>query len=139
MMEFIGVIDYIITPIKRRERDDTQSYRLPDDVMTVKGESFKEIFNDFQTLYGRCVNKVYIDGPENTPQHVGWVFEKKDEYDRHPYREEECRYFIQETWVTLCTPCSHCSGTGRIPIEIPHSPDPASLEQQECSSPANPV
>ncbi len=47
-------------------------------------------------LYGRCIGKVYIDGPDGPPVHIGWIFVK-----RVPYEDEPRKTYLQEAWITL--------------------------------------
>jgi len=43
--------------------------------------------------YGRCISKMYIDDKDGKTKHIGWVFEKKCQY------EDTNESYIQETWV----------------------------------------
>ena len=56
-------------------------------------DDVKELFRAMQKEYGRCISKVYIDGPEGEALPIGWVFEKRREY-----RDSEDTY-LQHTWV----------------------------------------
>ena len=63
-------------------------------------DSRAKLFREFQREYGRCVGKVYRDTSVGTKQ-VGWVFEKKMEYDDwRPYSRGD-RYYIREVWITI--------------------------------------
>jgi|SRR5215469_2190350 len=53
-----------------------------------RGELYRACRRDF----GRCVSRVYVDGPTGNPRPVGWVFRKKTA-DSAPG--------LQETWVTV--------------------------------------
>ena len=68
------------------------------------GESgvYKSFTDDRGTLYrsclrehGRCVSRVYIDGPDGKPRPIGWVFVKRKQY------EDTGETYLAETWVTL--------------------------------------
>ncbi len=50
-----------------------------------------ELYRAMRREYGRCVSKVYI----NDGQPVGWVFQKRQQYDDSP------ETFLLETWVTV--------------------------------------
>lgn len=54
-------------------------------------EDLPGLFRRLSKEFGRCVSKVYVgDGKP-----VGWVFEKRVEYDR------STETYIRETWVSL--------------------------------------
>ena len=54
-----------------------------------------EVYKALQKEYGRCTGKEYIDGPDGKSVHVGWVFQKRKQY-------EDCnKTYLAETWVTL--------------------------------------
>lgn len=54
-----------------------------------------QFYRDGVTNYGRCISKVYVDGPDGPPIHVGYVFEKRERYEDtgEPYK--------RETWLVL--------------------------------------
>lgn len=45
---------------------------------------------------GRCISKVYVDMPDGTARHVGWVFVKRERYEDDPKRT-----YLREAWVTV--------------------------------------
>lgn len=56
-----------------------------------------ELFRQCLAEHGRCVSKVYRDGPNGRPCYraIGWVFQKRMEYT-------DCKEtYLLETWVTL--------------------------------------
>jgi len=54
-----------------------------------------ELFRACQRDHGRCTGKVYIDGADGQPIHVGWVFVKRKQY-------QDCNdTYLHETWVTV--------------------------------------
>ena len=59
------------------------------------------LFRNYQREYGRCVSKVYVDLPGGKVQPVGWVFEKRMEYEdaRRSWSKEQ-REYVREVWVT---------------------------------------
>lgn len=59
--------------------------------MQTPGEAYRE----FARMYGRCTGKVYVDGNDGKPIHVGWVFLKRKKY------EDTDDTYLLETWVTL--------------------------------------
>jgi len=123
-MDLEGVyylIDTRIVPLcGRYKRDDMRTYGLNSfrDEVSTHLETVKELFQEFQSEYGRCISKV-MHG--NEPKEVGWVFEK-----RMAYEDEPKEHYIQETWITLHRKCTHCSG-GFTHAEIekkPYNPGP---------------
>jgi hypothetical protein len=136
-MKFHCVIDCVITPLEKKERQLDARYRhQSESFMSEEYETMKELFQSFQSEHGRCISKLFQTTADEEDIHTGWVFEKKDEYyDRDPGPR---KYFIQETWVSLFDPCEHCNGRGHIPHKIEHPPWPPE-EEQECSSPENPL
>lgn len=55
-----------------------------------------ELYRAMRAEYGRCMGKVYVDRPEGgEPQHVGWVFIKRDKY------EDTGKPYLREVWVTV--------------------------------------
>lgn len=57
-------------------------------------ETRAEQFRACQREYGRCISKMYRDD-EFASLPVGWVFEKKEQYD-------DCdEYYIREVWVEV--------------------------------------
>jgi hypothetical protein len=59
-------------------------------------DNIGELFNCLKKEYGKCVSNIYIDTTNpNKPKKIGWVFEKKMQY-------EDCKeFYIREVWVTL--------------------------------------
>ena len=52
------------------------------------------LFRACQREHGRCISKMFADGPEE-PKQVGGVFEKRQKYS-------DCQdTYLAETWVTL--------------------------------------
>ncbi len=45
--------------------------------------------------FGRCTSKVFIDGKDNNTQHIGYIFEKRLEYN------DNKETYLQETWLTI--------------------------------------
>jgi len=70
------------------------------DKFTPYTEDHGELFRSYQKTNGGCTGKVYIDTPDGTPDHIGWVFEKKRQFDDWSPGDKE-RYYKDETWVTL--------------------------------------
>ena len=58
--------------------------------------SLGELFKGLQLDYGRCVSKVYRDRKDSPPIQVGWVFQKRVEYDDCPGES-----YIREVWVEV--------------------------------------
>ena len=57
-----------------------------------------QLFKALQKEYGRCVSKVYVDGTNNKPKAIGWVFQKRQQYERSN------EWFVSEVWITLHRP-----------------------------------
>jgi hypothetical protein len=54
-----------------------------------------QLFRAMQKEYGRCVSKMYVDEANGKAKHIGWVFQKRRQYD-------DCKEtYIQETWVSV--------------------------------------
>lgn len=61
-----------------------------------------KLFRSLQQEYGRCASKVYRDRPNKPPMCIGWVFEKRMQYeDARDNRPDS--FYIREVWVTLHT------------------------------------
>jgi hypothetical protein len=45
--------------------------------------------------YGRCTGKVWVDGDDGPPVHVGYVFEARDRY------EDTGETYLREVWLTI--------------------------------------
>lgn len=58
-----------------------------------------KLFASMQREYGRCVSSMYVDGPDGTAKRIGWVFQKRMQYE--DYRGHGERFYIREVWVTL--------------------------------------
>lgn len=56
------------------------------------------LFLDCQREYGRCVSAVYRDRPNGTPAVVGWVFQKRMDYDDARSKADT---YLREVWVEL--------------------------------------
>ena len=55
------------------------------------------LYRNCRSEYGRCVSKVYISTRTEEAVPIGWVFQKREEYnDTH-------KPYIRETWVTVFT------------------------------------
>ena len=52
-----------------------------------------ELFKSLQREYGRCISKVYNDNIDGTSYPIGWVFEKRANYD------DTNETYLQNTWV----------------------------------------
>lgn len=65
-------------------------------------DSLGHLFKEMQREYGRCVSKMYLDGPDDKPIQIGWVFQKRMEYeDARPHWPEERRFYLREVWVEV--------------------------------------
>ena len=136
-MKFNYTEEYVVVPLDKEGRNWEHAYRSGNThCEDMEFESMKELFETLQESYGRCKGKVYCDTPEDDSAHIGWIFEKKEEYERDSYAGQR-QYYILETWVSLYTLCDSCSGFGRHPLVIEHPSWPP--EEQACSSLENPL
>lgn len=58
------------------------------------------LFLSLQREYGRCVSTMYRDRQDGTVVRVGWVFQKRMEYEGARTRDDT---YIREAWVELRT------------------------------------
>lgn len=69
-------------------------------------ESFTDdkgkLFKSLQREYGRCVSRVYVDRADGPPKAIGWVFEKRMQYEDARTNGADS-YYVREVWVTLYT------------------------------------
>ena len=76
----------------------TEGYRFGDsDVYETWTNDRGKLFRDMQREYGRCKGKVWIDRDGAAPLQVGWVFQKRMQY------EDSREWYTREVWVTLHT------------------------------------
>ena len=54
-----------------------------------------KLYKDLRSQYGKCTGKVYIDDQDGNAKAIGYVFQKRQAYDRSK------ETYLQETWVTL--------------------------------------
>ena len=60
------------------------------------------LFASLRREYGGCTSNVYQDTPDGDPDPIGWVFEKKVEYedaDRAGLQGRD-RFYTRQVWVT---------------------------------------
>lgn len=62
-------------------------------------ENIGKLFRSLQREYGRCTGKVYVD-TFNGVKAIGWVFEKRMQYDDARSKDDT---YTREVWVTLHT------------------------------------
>ena len=65
-------------------------------------DNLGQLFKSLRREYGRCTSRVYQDAPDGTADPIGWVFEKKVEYedaDRARLTGRE-RFYNRQVWVT---------------------------------------
>ena len=76
----------------------TEGYRCGDsEVYEAWPDTPGELFRECQREHGRCTGKVYIDLPDGGAQPIGWVFQKRSDYERGEGT------YLAETWVTVHT------------------------------------
>lgn len=61
-------------------------------------EDVGRLFRRLQREHGRCVSRVYVDGPDGQSWPQGWVFQKRRRYDGA--RSPSDKYSVQ-TWVSM--------------------------------------
>jgi hypothetical protein len=66
------------------------------DVMDAYADTLGELYRASQADYGRCIGKIYRDGPDG-PVATGWVFVGRDTYQRSD------ETYLREVWVTVHT------------------------------------
>jgi len=108
-----------IMPLKGKMRQYEESYYAGNpwkDYYNV--ESTKELFDELQSVYGRCTSKVYVDDDSGNAVQVGWVFEQKQRY------QDNNKPFIQETYITILKPCECCGHQvpGRVVHDVTNTP-----------------
>lgn len=58
-------------------------------------DSKGQLYRSLVAEYGRCMGKVYVDRPGAPPLAIGWVFNKRMQYD-------DCREtYLREVWVEI--------------------------------------
>lgn len=81
--------------IRLKFRNATMNHRSgSDEIMESRFSKRKDLFRSCQKEYGKCVSKIYVD-LDDTRHAVGWVFEKKMQYD------DSKEFFQAETWVEV--------------------------------------
>lgn len=60
-------------------------------------DSLGELYRSMRKEYGRCVGRVYVDGPDGESKPIGWIFQKRAKY------EDNADTYLQEVWVTVHT------------------------------------
>ena len=85
------------------EADGEKSYRLGEsDWYEPFTDELGQLFASLRREYGGCTGKVYQDTPDGDPDPIGWVFEKKVEYedaDRAGLQGRD-RFYTRQVWVT---------------------------------------
>lgn len=84
--------------ISEEHFDRTRGYcfeQIPLYETRYENNEVKKLFLALQKEYGRCRSRVYVDKSDGTHQQVGWVFEKRNQYD-------DCNEkYTREVWVTV--------------------------------------
>lgn len=79
--------------------NETHGHRLGDSGWYAPyTDDIGRLFRDMQREYGRCVSRVYEDGPDGQSWPQGWVFQKRRAYEGARTKGDT---YIAETWVTL--------------------------------------
>lgn len=63
-------------------------------------ENRGELFRHLQKEYGKCVSKMYVDRAEGKAKAIGWVFEKREQYEDTGKYGREAEYYTREVWVS---------------------------------------
>lgn len=61
----------------------------------------RAVFRELMEEHGRCVSKVFRDREGAPPEAIGYVFQRRAEYDGQPRNCAEPETYIHETWVTF--------------------------------------
>lgn len=77
---------------------EERSYSLGDEPLfePFTGDDIGRLFRECQREYGKCISKIYIDSTSGETKAIGWVFQKKREYE-----DDKSRTYVHEAWVTL--------------------------------------
>lgn len=75
--------------------DADRGYLFHSDRRSVEDTSIGELFRAMRREHGRCVSKVFLDRPDGSAQHIGWVFNKRERY------EDTGEPYLRETWVSV--------------------------------------
>ena len=76
----------------------TEGYSCGDSGVYETRDNIGEEGNLYRSMvkeHGRCISRVYIDGPNGEAKPIGWVFLKRRKY------EDTEETYLAETWVTL--------------------------------------
>jgi len=76
----------------------TEGYRFGDsgdEPYEAYTDNIGDLFRSLQRENGRCTGKVYVDTVDGKPITVGWVFQKRMQY------EDSQDTYLREVWVTL--------------------------------------
>lgn len=81
--------------------NETKGYRFGDGPwIDSECETVGELFRNLSREYGRCISKMYV----GEGQQVGWVFEKRCEYDdAYRINDKKERTYIRHVWVSVST------------------------------------
>jgi hypothetical protein len=84
----IHIREHYVNATTRSRFGDSESYDTHFDARS-------ELFRFCLKEYGRCISKMYVDHSFYGTLCVGWVFQKRKQYD-------DCKdTYLQETWVEL--------------------------------------
>ena len=76
--------------------NETKGWRLGEPYYDdVDAETPGELYRLCRREFGRCRSRVYIDGADGKPMHVGWFFVRREEYRDSP------ETYLRGTWVTV--------------------------------------
>ena len=71
-------------------------------------ETMGELFLQLSREYGRCISKIYCDTKSGAVKTVGWVFQKRMEYeDAWRIADKRERFYLREVWVNVSTVNPH--------------------------------
>lgn len=82
-----------VHPDDGTEGGEEKRYGLYDDIQEWGAETTGEVYRDARKEYGRCVSKMYRDTKDGGAEHIGWVFQKRVQY------EDSNQTYIQEVWI----------------------------------------
>lgn len=64
-------------------------------------DSRKRLFRECQRDYGRCVSAMYVALADGSGKPVGWVFQRRMEYEDSGRYGRKPEFYIREVWVEL--------------------------------------
>lgn len=58
-------------------------------------KNLKDLYHYGLKEFGKCISKAYIDKKDGASQHIGYVFQKKRQY------EDTKEFYLAESWLSI--------------------------------------